>query len=246
MERIAIAFALASLSGFVDVICLMLFSSFAALQTGNMVHIGIALAKFTNFAALAESVTYNLAVLASHFCAVYLFCALIDRCPRPLLVGAPVLGFFTATAGIMHHLTDGSKWSACFVSASFGAMNFSTSPNTPLEGKLFTMVSLATGNLQKCAKMCYRASAGYTFTPQERLTTQIASAVVIGTLLGALVGGISCTYDVAQKDDLLIFAGIWQCAVLLLHDWILRPHLATGSAALLEPLATAAPPTVTV
>ena len=146
-----LAGSLAILSGYCDVLCLLRFRCFAALQTGNIVHIGIALSRWydDDGKTLMATLLFNGAVLASHMAAVFGFCAIADRMRRPVQVAAPLLGALTLVGGLVDGFT-GNQWAACFLAASFGAMNFASSPNTPLEGRLFTMTSLATGNLQKC------------------------------------------------------------------------------------------------
>ena len=64
-------------------------------------------------------------------------------------------------------------------------------PNTVLDGKLFTMVTLATGNLQKCAKMLYYYCSGHGLSEHDLQATRIASAVVIGTICGVVIGGLA-------------------------------------------------------
>ncbi|KAL1499850.1 hypothetical protein AB1Y20_012533 [Prymnesium parvum] len=240
MSRVALAAALALLSGFADVVCLLRFSAFAALQTGNIVHIGLLLAKLDRAEPLIAALAFSLAVLSSHFLAVFLFCAVAEHVPRPLLASAPLLGLLTAACGALDAFSaDGCQWAVCLAAASFGVMNFCTSPNTPLEGRLFTMVSLATGNLQKCARALYRCARGHAFTPREKEAAQVASAVVLGTFAGAALAGVLSEYTGVHVPLLLLPVGAGQCAVLLLHDRVLRPSAHT--AALTEPLAPAAP-----
>ena len=233
MTFVALAASLASLSGLVDVICLLRFRAFAALQTGNIVHLGIGLAE-EHGDALAEIVAFSLAVMASHVAGVVGFCYVADKCSRPVLVAAPALGLLTAAAGVLDGSGDeGCKWACCLVAASFGAMNFCTSPNTPLAGKLFTMVSLATGNLQKTAKTLYRASAGHSFSEHELQSARVGAAVVVGTFFGALVGGAAYAWDPAHLAFWLLPAGAAQCVSLVWHDRLLRP---AGQSPLAEPL----------
>ena len=143
LHKPILAGALAACSGFVDVVCLTRYAAFAALQTGNIVHIGIALATSRD-AQLVSTLAFCFAVLASHFCAVIAFCAIAEACSRPVLVAAPMLGLLTAAGGVIDGLSDGGcKWAACCVAASFGAMNFSTSPVTVLEGWLFSKAHIA-------------------------------------------------------------------------------------------------------
>ena len=208
-----LAGSLSLLSGFADVACLSRFHSFAAMQTGNMVQIGVAIAIFDGN-TLAAELTFRLAVLSSHFFAVFFFCMLAAHTTRPVLIAAPAVGLLTASAGLLDGLIDGEcKWSACLVSASFGAMNFMSSPNTVLEGKLFTMVSLATGNLQKCARMTYAAMAGATFSAHETQAMQIASAVVVGTFLGAVLGGVALAYGPVDIAFMFVPVGAGQPVV---------------------------------
>ena len=258
-----LAGSLALCSGFVDVVCLVRYGVFAALQTGNVVHIGIALGSERDPELLLATLAYCFAVLASHFCAVVAFCAVAEGCSRPLLVAAPTLGLLTASGGAIDGWTDGGcKWAACCVAASFGAMNFSTSPNTVLEGRLFTMVSLATGNLQamparhpphdrhhlrqpsctwtppqKSAKMLYKAARGHAFSEADLLGAQVAAAVVGGTFVGAALGGAAYAARPSDLPFMLIPAGLAQYVTLLWHDQILRPQASkVANAALVEPL----------
>ncbi len=222
-EKPLLALWLAALSGLVDVICLTRFHGFAALQTGNMIHIGVAFGHINRAEELGV-IGFSLAVLASHFMAVFLFNAAVEFCTRPVLLAAPVIGSLTALAGLLDAFTDGGcKWAVCLVAASFGAMNFITSPNTPLEGRLFTMVSLATGNLQKSAKLLYRAMRCHAFSEAEALAAQIAAMVVLGTVAGAVLGGVALALHV-DISLLLAPAGAGQCAALLWHDHLLRPR----------------------
>jgi uncharacterized membrane protein YoaK (UPF0700 family) len=233
-----LALCLSWLSGLVDVVCLTRFHGFAALQTGNMVHIGIELAHVDGPNKLAAIGT-SLAGLFSNFAGVFTFCAVAEFCSRPVLVAAPVLGMLTASAGLLDAFaTGGCSWAICAVAASFGAMNFCTSPNTPLEGRLFTMVSLATGNLQKSAKMLYKVARGHKISDPDALAAQIAAMVVLGTLFGAISGGVALAYEV-NVPLMRLPAGAGQCAVLLWHDHLLRPRFNQPSAALLEPLTDA-------
>ena len=159
MSLSALAFSFALVSGFVDVICLVRFQAFAGLQTGNMVHIGTTIATFEYdakpFGELFVALAFNLAVLFAHFMGVFAFCFVADKCKGgdrqwcgPIIVSAPLIGLLTALGGLLDGFAildeDFSRWAICPVAASFGAMNFASSPNTVLDGKMFTMVTLAT------------------------------------------------------------------------------------------------------
>ena len=214
--------------------CLVRFRAFAALQTGNIVHIGTSLAIYNgDLSELMRALAFSAAVLASHFGAVFAFCMLVDHTARPVVVAAPLVGLLSALGGLIDgFLADGWKWAACFVAASFGAMNFLTSPNTVLDGRLSTMVTLATGNLQKCAKMLYKAIA-HGLDEQEGQATCVAGAVVLGTFAGAAVGGVALACASTHIAFALVPVGIGQCLLLWIHDRLLRPIQNT---ALLEPL----------
>ena len=234
MKEPALATALACLSGFVDVVCLMRFHCFAALQTGNMVKMGMLLAD-TSVSTFVESAAFLTSLILANMLGVFALCWIADHCSKPLVVAAPILGALTVLAGLVDGLIiGGCKWAACLLSASFGAMNFASSPNTVLTGRLFTMVSLATGNLQKCTNMLYRFTKGQRLSKDELHSMSIAVGVVGGTLLGALLGGVvfACGFRVEQ---MLCAAAVAQTTVLLLHDIVLRPQ-ETRVPALAEPL----------
>uniref|UniRef100_A0A7S3TGR4 Uncharacterized protein n=1 Tax=Emiliania huxleyi TaxID=2903 RepID=A0A7S3TGR4_EMIHU len=95
-----------------------------------------------------------------------MFCALAHVTRWPVRVGSLLLAALTAAAAVLDLLFE-SRWAACPVSASLGAMNFVSSPNTLLEGKVFMMTTLTTGNLQKCAKMLSTLSATTDSTPRS-------------------------------------------------------------------------------
>lgn len=233
MADVALAGSLAAVSGFADVVCLVRFGAFAALQTGNIVHIGTSLALYDGrLSELMRALSFSTAVLASHFAAVFAFCMLCDHHSRPVLVAAPLVGLLSLLGGLADGLADGWKWGACFVAASFGAMNFLTSPNTVLDGRLATMVTLATGNLQKCAKMLYTAYA-HGLSEQEGQATRVAGAVVLGTLIGATAGGVALAYASTLIAFMFIPVGICQCLLLGIHDRLLRP---IQNSTLTEPL----------
>jgi hypothetical protein len=95
-----------------------------------------------------------------------------------------------------------------------------------------------TGNLQKSAKMLYKVARGHKISDPDALAAQIAAMVVLGTLFGAISGGVALAYEV-NVPLMLLPAGAGQCAVLLWHDHLLRPRFNQPSAALLEPLTDA-------
>ena len=252
MSLSALAFSFALVSGFVDVICLVRFQAFAGLQTGNMVHIGTTIATFEYdakpFGELFVALAFNLAVLFAHFMGVFAFCFVADKCKGgdrqwcgPIIVSAPLIGLLTALGGLLDGFAildeDFSRWAICPVAASFGAMNFASSPNTVLDGKMFTMVTLATGNLQKCAKMLYYYCSGHGLSEHDLQATRIASAVVIGTICGAVIGGLAWSqvlvYGPSSLSLMLVPAGAAQWLVLLAHDKLLRP---VSNKMLTEPL----------
>lgn len=236
-----LAGSLAILSGYCDVICLLRFRCFAALMTGNIVHIGIAISNWRDTEELMATLMFNGAVLASHAMAVFLFCAIADCVSRPVQLAAPLLGCLTLVGGLVDGFT-GNRWAACCLAASFGAMNFITSPNTVLEGRLLTMVSLATGNLQKSCKMLYKKLSGHSFSHVEVTETQIALSVVGGTFIGAVLGGFAFAYTpLVSTPYLFVPLALAQTIVLLMHDRLLRPSNSklspAMSSALSEPLA---------
>jgi len=223
---LALVVALALISGFADVITWVRFESFAGLQTGNMIFIGEAIFVQSLPGAFA-TISYKLAMIASHFFGVFLFCALAHVTRWPVRVGSLLLAALTAAAAVLDLLFE-SRWAACPVSASLGAMNFVSSPNTLLEGKVFMMTTLTTGNLQKCAKMLFYAVSDHGLNAEERAQTLYAAATILSTICGASLAGLALyaspfgTATTSPSWWLLFVAGA-QCATLLYHDFLLKP-----------------------
>eukprot|EP00965_Chrysotila_dentata_P218914 6190840-Pleurochrysis_carterae.AAC.3 len=253
--RVLLASALGLIAGFVDVICIVRYAAFAGLQTGNLVFIGRclydALANIRQDPTiydpdpkdtLASSVGFHLAMLFSNFLGCVGFCILADCTKYPVLLAAPLVGLLSCLGGVIDTTLGGCKWAACFVSASLGAMNFISSPNTPIAGKLFAMTALSTGNLQKCAKMFWKAVTCHSFTPADIQATWIATGVVFATVFGAVLGGLALFSHPFDKTDtfpwLLVPVGAAQCAVILWHDYLLRPTPPKPTEQLTEPLST--------
>jgi len=232
-RALALAASLSFFSGFVDVLTLVLFGEFAALQSGNMVFIGRLIFELTqpHEAATWEEIAHHVAALLSNFSGVVLFCAIHKYCRRPVLVAAPILPVLTASAGAFNLASGGAKWGewgACFAAASMGALNFISSPNSDLSGKLFAMTSLATGNLQKSAKMFFKWVTCHEFTPAEKQQTLTAVSTVFCTILGAALGGFAMFLKPFGPEDYhdswyLIIAAPFQLLILLYHNCIMEP-----------------------
>jgi len=199
---------------------------FAALQTGN-----VAVSKGEGH--VWEEIGEHAAVLFSNFAGVVLFCAITYACKqacckRPLLLIAFVICGLTAGGAAMDMALHGNSWAACLVSASFGAMNFMSSPNSDLGGKLFAMTSLTTGNLQKLAKMFFRCMIGNEFTPQDKQATYTALTTVLATMIGALLGGLALyaqPFGTDEKESVwLVLVAILQLWTVIYHDVVLRPQ----------------------
>eukprot|EP00928_Gymnodinium_smaydae_P076692 TRINITY_DN59757_c0_g1_i2.p1 TRINITY_DN59757_c0_g1~~TRINITY_DN59757_c0_g1_i2.p1 ORF type:complete len:266 (+),score=20.80 TRINITY_DN59757_c0_g1_i2:63-860(+) len=228
-----LAASLSFLSGFVDVITLIRFGEFAALQTGNMVFIGRSLSQLSQQHEPIDvrDIGDHVATLFSNFSGVFLFCAIQRLCKRPVLVAAPILACLTLAGGLVDLLSYGAepgKWGACLIAASMGATNFVSSPNSDLGGKLFAMTSLATGNLQKSAKMFFKLASCQDISVQEKQETYTAVSTVLATVGGAAAGGLALSLSHSRANDYtsswyFLIVGPLQCAILVHHDYLLRP-----------------------
>ncbi|CAJ1379485.1 unnamed protein product [Effrenium voratum] len=219
-------------AGFIDLVTLVRFSQFAAMQTGNMIMIGRDLYRLTlpNMSRdeLLTSIAFHVATLVSHFAGVVLFCALAHWTRYPVRWAALLVGVLTASGALLDILSKGNDWGVCLVAASMGAMNFIPSPNSGLSSKLFMMTAIATGNLQKCAKMFFKLISCQKFSDADREQTCRAATTVIATIVGAILGALALfakpldtTYG--QSIYLLLMAPL-QSLVLFFHDFIFRPR----------------------
>lgn len=213
--RLLVSGALALISGYSDVVSFLLFEEFAGLQTGNMVFLGGVLINGN-----PERALYNIAVMASNMSGVMLLCLLQSWRPNSAtrLVG-PMCASLTAISEVLHGVVGASKWNICPLSASLGASNFLS-----ISGPVGGMTSLATGNLQKTGKGLYLLLAGKRFDKAERDNILVALAVVLSTILGAILGAAALKRTAPFGHRLLLApVAVLQLIVLSFHDRALAP-----------------------
>lgn len=165
-----------------------------------------------------ERASYNIAVMASNMAGVMLFCLLKELRPDSATrLVAPMCATLTAIAEIMNGIVGTSKWNVCFLSASLGAQNFLS-----FSGKIGGMTSLATGNLQKTAKACFKLLARQPFDRSDRDSTLVALSVVICTILGAVLGAAALKRSAPFGHRMLLApVAVLQLIVLSFHDRVL-------------------------
>jgi uncharacterized membrane protein YoaK (UPF0700 family) len=229
-----LALGLSLIAGFVDVITLVRYGEFAALQTGNMVFIGRLVSEFTaknrrDAAEIWKEIGEHAAVLFSNFGGVFLFCLIAKLSKYPVRIAAVLLPVLLAGGAAIDILSpEGNEWGCCLIAASMGAMNFISSPNSDMKGKLFAMTALATGNLQKCAKMFFKLVSGHRFTQAELQQTCNAVTTVLGTMTGAALAGVALSqYTFGDEEHYkawyLVIAAPFQFAIVCYHDCLFRP-----------------------
>jgi len=219
------------------VITLVRYKEFAALQTGNMVFIGRLISEFTEgkekgrpALEIWKEIGEHAAVLFSNFGGGFLFCLIAKLSNYPVRISAFVLPALLVGGAAMDILTAGGcEWGSCLVAASMGAANFISSPNSEMKGKLFAMTALATGNLQKCAKMFFKLVSGHRFTQLEVQQTCNAVTTVLGTMAGAATAGVAlsqCSFGDEEhyKSWYLVIAAPFQFAIIVYHDCLYRPE----------------------
>ncbi|CAK0884904.1 unnamed protein product, partial [Prorocentrum cordatum] len=230
-----LALGLSLIAGFVDVITLVRYGEFAALQTGNMIFIGRLVSEFASSEKrdsneIWKDIGEHAANLFSNFGGVFLFCLIAKLSRWPVRIAALLLPMLMAGGALIDLLTpQGNKWACCLVAASMGAMNFISSPNSDLKGKLFAMTALATGNLQKCAKMFFKLVSGHRFTSAELQQTCNAVTTVVGTMTGAALAGVALSqYTFGDEEHYkawyLVIAAPVQFVIVCYHDCLLRPE----------------------
>ena len=185
-RRLSLAASLAFLSGWADVVCLVRFSSFAGMQTGNAVMVGVKLADEEHGPLDA---LYHLVIMASNLLGVVLYEALsrtVALRPSAWLV-AVLVGLATASSDILDAIAGPSQWDVCFVAAAFGAQNALTGS----EAQLGVSTTIMTGNLQKLGAALALRLVGRAVPQKQALSSTLSAAVIASTVLGAMVAALA-------------------------------------------------------
>jgi len=185
-RRLALAAALAFLSGWADVVCLVRYSAFAGMQTGNAVMVGRDLADDEHG---ADEALYHLTIMGSNLLGVMLYEVVSHTVPlrRSLWLLAVVAGLATGASDVLAALAGPSKWYVCFAAASFGAQNaLSTS-----EAVLGVSTTIMTGNLQKIGAALTRRILRMPVPEKQARGSKLGAVVLAATVLGAMVAALA-------------------------------------------------------
>jgi len=202
--RLWVGGLLAVLGGYADVVAFERYGEFAGLMTGTMLFLGLAVISKT-------SPLFNVAVMAANAAGVVGVCLLKDA-DLPTRVAAPAVALCALATDFLDFFVGREKWHVLALACSLGATNYLS-----FSGDVGAMTTLATGNLQKCAKAFYsvvlRRKA---LDDADRRTTAVASVVVVGTILGAVLGAAALRYGPHHW----IFSPVaaLQLVVLSVHD----------------------------
>ena len=242
-HRLVVAASLAFLSGWADVICLVRFSAFAGMQTGNAVWLGRDVAEGRPIYAV-----FHLTIICSNMLGVMMY-ELSARTNASLRLVAVLVGCATVSADLLDALVGSSRWSVCFVAAAFGAQNALTAN----DARLSVNTTIMTGNVAKIGaaltQMLLRRempakqalSSRMSGAPPCSFPTQslrrrpsgladrsrlhsapVAAAVLMSTIVGAIVGAGSLR--VAPGGDWCFSpVGLLQVGVLARYPLSLRP-----------------------
>ena len=118
----AVIGALAFLSGWADVLCLMRFAAFASMQTGNAVLVGRALSDWEHDPTDA---IFNVCIILANMLGNTVHDLIRKKASsgKALALQATAIALATATSDVLDAFFGHSRWHICFVAAAFGAQN---------------------------------------------------------------------------------------------------------------------------
>lgn len=185
-RRLALAAGLAFLSGWADVVCLVRFSAFAGMQTGNAVMLGRDLADDEHG---ADGAIYHLVIMGSNLLGVMVYEAMSNKMAlrRSLWLVALVVGLATSASDVLAALVGPSRWYVCFVAAAFGAQNALSGSDAVLG----VNTTIMTGNLQKVGAVLALRLLRMPVPAKQARGSKLSAAVLAATVLGAMVAALA-------------------------------------------------------
>jgi uncharacterized membrane protein YoaK (UPF0700 family) len=206
MRRDVLLVALSALAaGYLEIICITHYKTYAGFQTGNMLNIGIAVVH-----ANAADAFYYAAIVAANFLGAALHVGLEQKTKSMpsrfrkwlavAVIGVPVL-----TTAIVESAAGSNKWHMLLLSAAMGAQNSLTT------AQLEVPTTIATGQLQFCAKALALHLANGKTSPKFAKKLPLSVSVVSCTVFGALLAGAA----IRLGDSPLAASLLWPAAASL-------------------------------
>jgi uncharacterized membrane protein YoaK (UPF0700 family) len=238
--------------GYVDVICVVRYSTFVATMTGNLVITGqtlyealpihrVSAGKPTKHHShlapdlAAWLVLFRSTIMLCNCIGALCYCELQKRFPNGTVSKAAP---FVAVLAIMPDLvpwlverlggaadetTNISMWSVAGLGFSLGFTHFMCSPAA--EGSRLKAVTMAaTGHMHGATKLLHKLVSGKELKPEEREKMAQSCNVTICMLLGAFIGAAALHLNPLGDDDwLLLPVGVALFCALTAHDAGIEP-----------------------
>lgn len=211
---------LAFVSGWVELVAITVFDSFAGMVTGNFLYLGRAIVQpkesyqWSLYVCLILS--NGVGVLTQLFLASKFKSYPITAVAIPCFIGL-ALPDFLAQTGLLCPNCFGFDFQVCLVAFSSGAQNsVGRHPNSFLS----THTVLATGAYQAVVSAIYESIAARDLSKMKN--AGIPGLLIFATFMGGVWASVWIRYVGSFKWNFILPAGI-QLVSLLVHDFVMKP-----------------------
>ena len=245
--RLVIAGALATVAGFVDVLCVARYGAFPATQTGNIVFIGQAMhLMYLPHASTEQNkidILYRTAVLLASALGAYAFCVFENAVKRNAVsTAAPIIASLVFAADLLPWLYEDSsvrkvfsepaldsqggypagKWCVLFVAFALGGVHYLCSPASD-GSRLKAVTFAATGHVHKLTKQAYKVTHSKQLKGSDKFNAAQSFIVIGGMVVGAFIAAFCMHMN--ERGDRWLLAPVALCLwlVLWMHDMYLDP-----------------------
>ncbi len=217
--RVGISAPLSIVGGYVDVICLIRYSTFVATMTGNLVMTGCTFYELLGNTIWDDTrrsvpghehlsasdalylISFRVAVMFFNCLGAFSYGEMHRRFPHATVsTAAPVIALFALVPDLVSKLVSGSMheaasmWSVCFLAFSLGCTHFLCSPAA--EGSRLKGVTMAaTGHMHGVSKLLYKRCRGGTLSPAERDKFAQSMTITLCMAFGAVLGAAALHWN---------------------------------------------------